>query len=51
MTMKLADNTIERNFTEHEIYNEVSLRFDQQLTASGAHFITPMRVDLLRKLR
>lgn len=39
--------------TEHqlsdEIYNEVSLLFEQQLTPSGAHFTTPMRVDLLRK--
>ena len=32
-----------------EIYREVSLRFEHQLTASGAQFTTPMRVDLLRK--
>ena len=46
-------NTIKATHSQHslddDLYQEVKQRFEQHVGTDGAHFMMPMRVDLLQK--
>jgi ubiquinone/menaquinone biosynthesis C-methylase UbiE len=48
---KLLNVTHTDHQLSDEILNKVKTRFDQQLDDTGAHFIAPMRVDLLQVVK
>ena len=51
---EFENNTIKATHSNHtldeELYNLVKQRFEQHVGDDGAHFLMPMRVDLLQKL-
>ena len=51
---EFENNTIKATHSNHtldeELYNLVKQRFEQHIGDDGAHFLMPMRVDLLQKL-
>ena len=50
---EFEDNTIKATHSYHtlddDLYNLVKQRFEQHVGSDGAHFLMPMRVDLLQK--
>jgi hypothetical protein len=50
---EFENNTINATHSDHQLdaslYEQVKQRFEQHLGADGAHFLMPIRVDLLQK--
>ena len=50
---EFENNTINATHSDHQLdedlYRLVKQRFEQHLGDDGAHFLMPMRVDLLQK--
>ena len=50
---EFENNTIKATHSDHDLddglYERVKRRFEQHVGDDGAHFLMPIRVDLLRK--